>query len=475
MVSNTRISPVLTDENGAYEISGLPPGRYILFAVKQGHSLAPYGSNGDAATTIALLVTAGGVKTNIDVQLLPAAFIAGTVFDASGQPVPSAVVYLFTIHGRTQERQASPKGAVLADAEGRYRMDSISPDTYFLAAAPPPGTSGTKTGAAPEQRQSVFAYYPGAGTLAQAIPITIRTGAPLNGIDIRLRDAVAHAITGAIPGGAGFRVNLLPTGKSIWSVMPFTSIPLASEQFQFNGVEPGPYELIALNGSGALYSRLHVDVGSNDLDGVRLTVETSPSVKGAIVAEGLKKISEEVLVELEPIETLPVWQTNDRSAPDGTFEIKCVVPGKYRVLITRLPEFALLKELRWGGKAVTDRAIDVGPDETRKLEAIVAFTGGSEGGMAIDNAGKAISRATVLTFPDGHGGPDEFYYELTGPSGTFLERNLPPGRYLAIALTDLDLRKVNRAFFAPFERYAQRIEVRTGQRTTVTLRVMPAQ
>ncbi len=465
---------VVTGKDGAYEIADVSPGTYILCSVKAGYSLTFFGSHGGVGSTVSLKVEAGKAKTGIDVQLLPPAFIAGTVFDASGQRLPFARVTLFTWQRYTPDPEVSPKGTYSANAQGDYHIDNLGADTFYVLAAPPLGQSAAKAGLGPDSRQSVFAYYPGAATLAQAIPLILRTGMPLAGIDIHLRATAAHAVHGTLAGGSGFQVNLLPTGKSIWSTLSF-ALPVASGQFRFDGIEPGAYEVIAVSPSGELYSRVHVDVGETDVDLMALAVQRSPTVKGSFIVEGGKqKVAEPAIVHLRPLETYPIWLPQGQSDTEGSFQIENVVPGRYTVDITHLQEWALLKEWHWGGKEVTDGSIDVAPAEDRRLEAVVSFTGGSEGGVVTDGAGKPMPLATVVTIPDGHGSPDEIYAELTGKDGTFLERNLPPGRYMVIAFTNFDLRKLNREFLAPFERYAERLEIHPLQRASVALRPMSA-
>src|SRR5437764_6043587 len=72
---NVTVTPVFTDVEGRFAIGGLPPGRYVVTAVKAGYSKATLGiqSPGDRATRVD--VAAGAQASGIDLQLSKAAAI----------------------------------------------------------------------------------------------------------------------------------------------------------------------------------------------------------------------------------------------------------------------------------------------------------------------------------------------------------------------------------------------------------------
>ena len=97
----------VTDDDGRFTFSNLPPGRYSLVVEKPGYVKTFYGSKrpgGTPGTPVAVL--AGQPAPNITIRVPRGAVIAGTVRDQFGTPVSSA--------------QVSVKQAVVVN--GRRRM-----------------------------------------------------------------------------------------------------------------------------------------------------------------------------------------------------------------------------------------------------------------------------------------------------------------------------------------------------------------
>ncbi|HKN16948.1 MAG TPA: carboxypeptidase-like regulatory domain-containing protein, partial [Candidatus Sulfotelmatobacter sp.] len=84
---------VITSEDGKYEFTGLPAGKYSLTGAKRGFISASYDQHDEFSTAI---VTGAGIDTeHLVLRLAPDAVIAGKVLDEAGDPVRRATVTLY--------------------------------------------------------------------------------------------------------------------------------------------------------------------------------------------------------------------------------------------------------------------------------------------------------------------------------------------------------------------------------------------
>ena len=82
--------PVLTDADGRFKISGLPPGRYTLVASKPGYVSLRYGARGALDRPKPIDVPQDTAP--IDVRLPRGAALSGRLVDDLGEPIPDVRV-----------------------------------------------------------------------------------------------------------------------------------------------------------------------------------------------------------------------------------------------------------------------------------------------------------------------------------------------------------------------------------------------
>ena len=465
----------VADEGGTYVFNNVVPGRYLVQARKEGYAPGFNGSGGSGSQPTELLKVENGTHlTAIDIRLSPGGQILGTVLDADGSLLPFARVQAFRLMMDGVNRTALPSGGATADDKGRYRLTSLTPDTYFLSATPPPQKAETAhpAGVASGLR-NVMSYYPSARDLMSAAPILVTAGTALDGIDIRLRKTEAYSIRGRLDSPNGMRIEIWPVGVPVWAVSPrMVQVKTEDGAFEFGGIEPGQYQLLALGQSETRYARLLIQVEDREIEDLRLTVKRAFPVRGRLMPEREDKISlAGVLVILSPRDRLPTKRLLGRSDEDGNYVINGVIAGKYEVQAVGLPEQTIVSEVHFGGQIITDRDVELTDHDNRAIEIAVSRKGGSLAGVVTDYAGKPVAKCAVLTVLDGQGPQEDRYAEITDANGRFLERSLPPGKYLIFAgVTEPRII----ADPARFANYAQRAEIRAGERTTVQLKTMPA-
>ncbi|MGI4791689.1 MAG: carboxypeptidase regulatory-like domain-containing protein [Janthinobacterium lividum] len=109
----------LTNANGVYTLTTIPPATYIGTATKAGFGIA---------TSASTVVTTGSTTT-VNFTLVPGPGSAtGRVLDSSGNPIASATVF-FTGNGLL-----TPATATTA-TDGTYTVPSLSPGSYSVAAS----------------------------------------------------------------------------------------------------------------------------------------------------------------------------------------------------------------------------------------------------------------------------------------------------------------------------------------------------
>ncbi|HWF87124.1 MAG TPA: carboxypeptidase-like regulatory domain-containing protein, partial [Vicinamibacterales bacterium] len=96
------ISPVVsqprgvkTDASGQYEVTGLPPGRYVVAASKTNYLTTSFGATRAMGPGKGFDLADGQIAEKVNFALLHAGVIAGRVIDELGDPVVDAQVITF--------------------------------------------------------------------------------------------------------------------------------------------------------------------------------------------------------------------------------------------------------------------------------------------------------------------------------------------------------------------------------------------
>jgi hypothetical protein len=118
-----------SDRDGAYAITDLPPGSYVIWA--SAPQLAGGAWRGPAPDfDDAVRLDAGQHRTHIDLALLAgAAEIRGTVRDVRGRAIPGALIHV------TTEPQAAPSFTTRTTPDGRFVAWALPGEIHVLASA----------------------------------------------------------------------------------------------------------------------------------------------------------------------------------------------------------------------------------------------------------------------------------------------------------------------------------------------------
>jgi hypothetical protein len=392
----TNISGI-TDDQGRFDIVGVPPGRVTVTVSKIGHLTTPYGASRPGRPGTPLSLTAGQHLRDVRVRLPRGAVITGVIRDAKGDPVanlPVSVQRAALVGGSSGYLPISE--TLMTDDRGMYRAFGLEPGEYVVAGAPSRGRSAverlaeaeidatlerlrtrarssvpaTPAAAPPATAEFAPVFYPGTAVAAEAMPIRVAAGEERRGVDFVVDLEPAVTIRGQVATIDGSPL----TNVTLWLAVvgpPVPNIedmsarvgPASSGAFSFTNVPPGRYILTGVasarpaaeSGSGApqpRWAQTTFDVRRDDLSGVSLTLRPALSLPGRIEFERATLAPPTDLTTLRvglravnapPLRPVPLidGMAADGSTPqpasvraDGRFEIAGIMPGRFTVTST---------------------------------------------------------------------------------------------------------------------------------------------
>lgn len=459
---------IVTDALGRFRVDGLPPGRYRMTADRNGFVRAEYGQRAPGRAGSVLAVGPGEQLRDVVLRMLPASAITGRVWDEYADPVVGAQVRLFRYRYAGGARQLAPAGQAQTNDLGEYRAFGLSPGHYYLAVSPTrahnlPGSAGEALVPVEPAGEEVFAptYYPGTADPSRAVPIEVRAGEDVRGVDLSLVQVRTVSVSGQVTNlpeeslRGGVMMRLVPRGAG-GSIVGAAQVPVqrADGRFEIRRVVPGSYTITAMTaGTGPLwYARELLEVGGARIEGLALAMAPAGEVRGVITLEGpLARVSTNFRVSLESAgEMFPgaasvgEFSFGARSSatgnPEGRFTLQHLPPDRYHLRIVDLPPGHYLKAARVAGRDVLDEGLELHGGQNIEVELIVSAAGGRATGVVLDDERRPVAAATVVLVPEESRRHLLRLYETaqTDPNGQFLLQGLAPGDYLLFAFDDLE-------------------------------------
>ena len=384
---------VITGDDGVFRFEGLPPGRYVLVAAKDG-----YVSTGAGAPRLGRLggveLVAGGTA-RVELTMVKGAVITGRVQTPEGEPAAgmSVQVLRFDKGGPLGERRLAPAGipAVTTDDRGEYRIFGLSPGTYFLRAQPRfqmvPGAAeglhiptdaeiraamadakAEATSARPgipvrprpapvahtETRRGVTLapiFFPSTSIPSRAAAITLGPAEVRTGVDIDLEYVPLSTVEGfvAVPPGTSRVVLTLSSAEEVAVTGGFSRSTSGSQDgaFVFRGVPPGTYTITARAlparptgpaPAAPFWGTTGIAVSGEDLSGVSIAMQPGLTISGRVVFDASSGFPSQLgAIPVPPLQAAnTTFGTNAMLPPirfDGqSFAIEGIVPGTYRFM-----------------------------------------------------------------------------------------------------------------------------------------------
>lgn len=268
-VSSARYAPVLTDAQGRFVFSSLPPGTFISSSSRDGYSSSILQRTVD--------LTEGSKVTDFTFRLTRFNTIVGTVRDDAGDPVVGTDVMAFT---RTAPQGRAPlftqRNRARTNDRGEYRLVNLPAGQYVICACtrdpiPFDGQLLTTLAARPLDLLSIIrratvagsdaasldttlrtyapTFYPNAQLASRAERVTVEKGETKMSVDITVATVRAARVSGQLIGmpqggipAAAIRlvpVSDLPEADNLIQIPPMLVQP--DGRFDFSGVPPGSY------------------------------------------------------------------------------------------------------------------------------------------------------------------------------------------------------------------------------------------
>lgn len=514
----------ITDDAGRFVFTNLPGARYTIVATKRGWVTASYGAKAIGRPGSALQLAAGAQAT-ATIRMAKGAVISGTLLDQAGQPVSGGALrvskYGYTFN--TGERRLNPASASFSgpDERGAYRIYGLAPGEYYISFVNTAASFGggrdlhltsevdvdeaVKAAAAGAgmpmtdvpQRNVGFTqiFYPGALSVVQATPITVRAAEERSGVDFAVQYSSVARVEGTILSPSGTptsaRVSLVvndPNGGSV-GIESIRNAQAGSDgKFTFAEVAPGPYVMSAHEVQPAnpgdqpvvLYAMTDLDVQSENVSGLSLTLMEALTVSGQIRYDGAAPAPNfaSVRVMLTPAQrtsAVTVSTGGGTATADGRFTLSGVSPGRYRLTAFLPPQSKwTVRSTTLLGQEALDIPIDVRQSTT---DAAIAITDRiAELAGTVDAPAGASRDCTMILFSTDRAqwGPQSrrTLTARTSTDGSFTFRSVPPGDYYLAAVDDVEPGEwFDPSFLQRLAPGAMQVTMTEGEKKVQTIRV----
>jgi hypothetical protein len=499
-----------TDNQGRYEIAGLPAARYRLQISKAGYVTLEYGQARPFEAGKPLDIADRQTLEKIDFSLPRGSVITGRIADEFGDPVADAQVQAMRYQFLNGERRLVNAGRTsTTDDIGQYRVFGLMPGEYIVRASVRNNNAMSAALAVAEDPSGYPAtYYPGTSDVAQAQAVTVALGQELSSVAFSLVPARLALISGNVLGSdgqplAGGVVVLRSLsgggGGGAFSIGGGNQVR-ADGSFTLNNVPPGEYMLDVqqrprnmqnLAGAQLEFASIPMSVAGVDISGLTILTTPGVSVSGRIVFEGqaAKNVSARG-VQVSAIaprgmpsimgmagRALGGGRVNNN---EGTFELRALL-GPLMIRVGGVPTGWAVKTISLEGEDITDTPFDfkAGSNLTGLVVTLTDRLTALAGAVR-DTRGQVVKDYTVVIFPedaklwDGQ----SRYVRTARPDqdGNFAIKGLPPARYFAAALESLETGMQNDpALLEQLRPRAKSFALTEGQSLTLSLEMSPGQ
>ena len=425
-----------TDGNGHYAFGDLPAGIFNMEIAAEGYLTVP-----DPSTSMQIRITIGDrQRLRHDFSITSAGAINGRILDKNGEPVSGISVEVLKLKHDLRDRPIWEGVANSATNEkGEYRITDLPTGEYYVKAARKPAR-GISAGTLSADMAAT--YFPGTADARSAATIHVREGDDVKA-EFSLADARTYGITGKVtqPDSRKLDSPIILYAIPQDSKIPLDSLmsagvtvkPAAEGEwdFQFRGLLPGAYDLVAVALPTTRYDSLQVgdtlffgplenvpgraatttlQIRDEDQEDVRLSLDPGVDVKGRVrVMDNAgspfpfdiqRKLFQFRSAQVQPDTTPPqiILRLNHKQdfvasllslvpieqimrepdaftfegVPEGTYEVEVGAPGAGGNFY--------VEDIRSGARSVFDDGLTVSKDPIDLLEVVLGIDGGTIGG-----------------------------------------------------------------------------------------------
>jgi len=430
----------VTDEQGNYVLSKVPPGNYQVVPVAPAYVYVD-----EQNQTKNLFITKDETIENIDFALIHGGVITGKVTDSDGHPLVEEGVTLYPVQANPAQMRRSyfMRPETVTDDRGIYRIFGVRPGNYKISA-------GQKHNWGSRQSSTYKqAFYPGTSDIAEAGIIEVSEGSETTNIDITLgRTLAKYSVRGRIVDGeTGRPLANVPYGLEIYfdansnGSTSNGAVSTSEGEFHFDNLSPGKYAVMIdrrMDNDWRADS-VRFEVIDRDVTGLVVKVSKGSSVSGVVVLEGTDdKAAQAAAKRLR----LNAYVNNENSVtnygqsttvnPDGSFLIGGLSAGMVNFSLER-DRFRIVRVERDG--VVYPKGIEIkDKEQIAGVRVIVNYANGTIRGVVKVENGTLPPNAVIYLLlqrldetPSPFSGSRENVQ--TDARGQFFKDGLVPGMY----------------------------------------------
>jgi hypothetical protein len=262
--------------------------------------------------------------------------------------------------------------------------------------------------------------------------------------------------------------------------------------FEIQGVPSGTYDLVAaLPDSSRLPfpGRVRIDVGSQDVENVTLTIAAGVAVKARVFLDG-KLVP--AMPAIPPAGAVPRVTLRSRESfanlfdnyiagtvttdEGGAWIFPNVPSSVYAVDVSGIPSNAYVEDIRVGNTGITESGLPISDRSPETIDVILRSGALSIQGGVQNGDGSAVNSATVVLVPAAERRQNSWLYKTirVDASGEFRLSGVAPGEYKLFAWENLPNGAYrNAAFLAKHESRGLSVNLVPGGNLDFDLTVIP--
>jgi Carboxypeptidase regulatory-like domain len=441
-----------TDDQGAFELRDIAPGRYTLTADRDSYLPSSVCLHGTLRMPVAFTLGAGQSLTSITFRLRPWAVIAGRIRFEDGEPAVNVRVEAYRESVDKGRRHYTNTTGAITNDRGEYRIHDLRPGAYVIAAVYERTVENVDPRSYLEQSAAAAlgyatTFYPDTVRFNEAVAIRLDYGREQGGVDIFLRPIRKVKIRGRVTGGVS---GAVVTGAAIYlqrmDAHNHASVDAPAHvgydrqgNFEVRDVTPGLYMMTAAGDDQgeAMRARAVVTVPEQDVDNVELVLQSPRKWRGNVVIEGGGNFDpkQTFRFRLEPHSE----RVQNVTVAVGGAEFDCVIwPEEvYDAYAQDLPGDFFLSAVRVNGSDVMGYGLEGAQASGTPFQIVLDSRGGGVTGLVMAPDGNVLSGASLALIPDPPQGRLQAYREVQADEyGQFQIHGVAPGKYVLIGWLD---------------------------------------
>lgn len=366
-------SSQLTDSNGHFTFTNLPPAAYALSASKSGYLSGMQGAKGlgreHPGITIREDAPTAGTTLKTTLWLHPASQLRGQVLDEDGDPLEFARVQAYRGSVRNGQLVWSEAASADTNAIGDFYLGGLQPGQYRVSAAANQGRSANVEFAISSSGQDLAyqrTYYPNTLQPSESRVISLRPGQSSESLQFVLRRVPVFSARGIFQTASRLAertyVSVVPYLSEADSLMGFSnparsfSIDKQTGSFQLREFPEGTYEVSVISGLGTQapvlgHAIIRLPLGASSEFVV--PPNTPGELSGNLVVEEAMPMPNLAIRFRVAASHARPGAFQEASTVNGQFKIANFLPGSYTFEISgpnNPPANFYVKSVAWNGQ-----------------------------------------------------------------------------------------------------------------------------